>query len=403
MSEILNDSPIWQKLGCTEQNYWSAVEKSIIDSGSKDARLSSFVQKLKDKKPVYIAAIGGSVTEGAGAEEDKDYTKGYASQFVKKLGELYPESEITFNGAGLSGTPALLGILRYEKDIVIPYKKNPDLLIVEFAVNGSGSEQADKYAFEGLIRRVLSVSTDTCVIALYADAKSYKNSQPLIDPVAEYYRIPRISIQNVVENPDFGIEEDKFFWDYVHPHTCGHTFMADCLIKLIQTAVNAKNAAGLEAPSDAFPSKPLCETDISSIIPVLRNNDAVLAGSFNGTDENTQSLKKGGTEFPVNWHHVPGNQNNESLKFSVECRYLLFIYKVQGNWLPQKFGSADVYIDGKKVKTFNGGENSAGAWNNCVNEILFDEEKSSLHTVEVKMVDGDVDKGFTILAMGYVK
>ena len=137
MSENMNELPVWQKLGCTEQNYWSAVEKSIIDSGCNDKRLSSFMQKLKEKKPVYIAAIGGSVTEGAGAEEDKDYTKGYASQFVQKLGALYPETEITFNGAGLSGTPALLGILRYEKDIVIPYNKNPDLLIVEFAVNGS--------------------------------------------------------------------------------------------------------------------------------------------------------------------------------------------------------------------------------------------------------------------------
>ncbi len=397
----MNELPVWQKLGCTEQNYWSAVEKSIIDSGCNDKRLSSFMQKLKEKKPVYIAAIGGSVTEGAGAEEDKDYTKGYASQFVQKLGALYPETEITFNGAGLSGTPALLGILRYEKDIVIPYNKNPDLLIVEFAVNGSGSEQADKYAFEGLIRRVLSTSAETCVVALYADAKSYKNSQPLIDPVAEYYKIPRISIQNVVENPEFGIVEDKFFWDYVHPHTCGHTFMADCLVKLMQIAAGRERCE----ENTSIPAKPLCSTDISSIVPVLRNCDvkSLEAGSFNGTDENTQSLKKGGTEFPANWHHVPGSQNNESLKFSVECRYLLFIYKVHGNWLPQKFGSAEVYIDGKLFKTFNGGENSAGAWNNCVNEILINEEKSSLHTVEVKMADGDADKGFTILAMGYVK
>ncbi|MCR4954481.1 MAG: hypothetical protein K6A43_10455, partial [Treponema sp.] len=124
---------------------------------------------------------------------------------------------------------------------------------------------------------------------------------------------------------------------------------------------------------------------------------------------NSQSLKIGGNEFPDNWHHTKGS---ESFKMTLNCKNLIFVYKHQGNWLSEKepFGKAEVYVDGKKIKahvdgkeedTFNGAKD--GGWNDCVIEVIIDEAVAKEHTVEVKMIPGDEDKGFTILAMGYTK
>lgn len=115
-------------------------------------------------------------------------------------------------------------------------------------------------------------------------------------------------------------------------------------------------------------------------------------------------MKKGGAEFPSNWHHQSGKN---PLKISLECKALIFVYKHQGNWLPQEFGKADVFVDGKLIKTFDGNnydpDGKKTGWNDCVTELLIDEETSAMHTVEVKMALGEEDKGFTVLAIGYSK
>ena len=413
MSCGISDNDGKTNLGCTLEQYEANIQNSLISAGSqayKDDVASSLIAKLKNGEKVYVAALGGSVTEGAGAEEDKVYTKGYAYQFKDMLKAQYPTADIEFAGAGLSGTPPLLGIIRYQKDVVARLNHTPDLLILEFSVNDDGSGAR---AYEGIIRNIIEENPKTTIISLYSDAKTYKNCQGAFDPVAEYYGLPRISIQNAVENPNSGISEEKFFFDYVHPTTAGHTFMAKCLMNVI--SLLDENATQIAASGNkelyTIPDTTKLANCLGTIHPLYSNttdeNVTINAGSFSDIDSNSQSLKIGGTEFPNNWHHKNGS---ESFKITLDCKSLIFVYKHQGSWLEANnpFGKAEVFVDGKKIdsvcdntKTFDG--TKEGGWNDCVQEIIIDEASTGIHTVEVKMAAGDENKGFTILAFGYTK
>ena len=75
-------------LGCTKEQYQKNIENSLISTGTQaymDGVTAGLISKLQNGETVYVAAIGGSVTEGAGAEDDKVYTKGYAYQFKDML------------------------------------------------------------------------------------------------------------------------------------------------------------------------------------------------------------------------------------------------------------------------------------------------------------------------------
>lgn len=411
-------------LGCTQEQYEVNIQNSLISKGSQsylDGVTKNLISKLQNGEKVYVAALGGSVTEGAGAEEDKVYTKGYAYQFMDMLKAQYTKANIQFAGAGLSGTPPLLGVIRFQKDVVARLNHTPDLLILEFSVNDDGSQPGVR-AYEGIIRSVLTENPKTTIISLYSDAKTYKNCQGAFDPIAEHYGLPRISIQNAVENPSSNIDEAKFFFDYVHPTTAGHTFMAKCLMNVISlldenasVKTGTEEATSHETSSDEATSadevtyilpSPKNENCLYELHPLYSNtaaddeNVTITAGNFSDKDSNSQSLKIGGTEFPDNWHHTRGT---EAFKMTLTCKSLIIVYKHQGSWLEAKeaFGKAEVYVDSVKKYTFDG--KKEGGWNDCVQEIIIDEASASTHTVEVKMAAGDENKGFTILAFGYTK
>lgn len=386
--------------------YQQNLENSIISMGN-NYRLKKVVEKLKAGKTVYVAAIGGSVTEGAGpldADGKELWHLGYAYQFSKKLVEKYPKAKIEFFGAGLSGTSSALGVIRYEKDIINQRGQTPDIFVIEFSVN-DGGECTNTRGFERLIRNVLESNSKSAVIPVYAHA-TYQNTQAEMIPVAEFYNLPQISIRNALENKEAKVDlaqKGPFFADYVHPTKEGHNFMADCLMYLLEKADNATLNNEIPVPT-TYKNERAFKNFYAVYSNTKDSNVKIDAGDFCEKDENSQSIKIGGTEFEENWNHKSGKN---VFKIELNCKSFILVYKHQGNWLEQKFGKADVYVDGKKIKTLDGtnldkdGKNTG--WNDCVTEMLIDEEKSANHTIEVRMADGDENKGFTILAFGYSK
>ena len=383
-------------LGISDADYQKILEKSIYSPGN-NYRLKKVIEKMRNGEKVTYAALGGSVTEGAGAANFKD---GYAYQFGKLLREKYtPDGGKNFytDVAGLSGTPSPLGLVRYQSDVVDVLGQNPDILIIEFSVN-DGGECTGTRAFEALIRNALEANPETCVIALYSDAKTYKNVLWAMIPVASFYRIPQVSIQDAIESSGVKVDENKFFDDYVHPKKEGHTIMAECLMYLFEKADAAQLNDAYEIPAETYKNKPL--TNFTRILGD-DENVKITKGGFGSVDANCQSIKKTGkSDFPFNWHHG-AEDGNEPFVMKINCKELLFVYKEQGSWLSEKFGKAQIFVDGQLKMSCDGGK--AGGWNNCVISQLIDEETASEHTVEIKMADGETAKGFTIVAMGYSK
>lgn len=375
--------------------YASMLEKSIIDKGN-NYRIKKFLEKLRSGEQVFVACIGGSVTEGAGPNDFRD---GYAYQFSKKLISTYAPkgaSNLKFDGAGLSGSSSVVGLVRYEQDVVNVLGTEPDLLVIEFAVN-DGADPTKQRAFEELIRRALSAKPDAAVIALYA-AATYPNTQNQMKVVANHYQIPQVSVQNAINYRQNSFEDKKFYTDYVHPTKEGHTIMAECLMNIIDIADKSELDEIFEIPATCKKEKPL-----SGFKQILGDDENVKisAGSFNSTDNQTQSLKKTNKgNFPINWHRKP-DSGSESFKMEVTCSKLIFVHKDFGNW-GVKGGKAEVIVDGIPLSQKLNGFTGSG-WNNCVETIIIDSEETAKHTVEVKMIDEHQDRAFSIIGMGYSK
>lgn len=377
-----------------EKDWYEEMIKDSLVSTGNNARLKKVLEKARSGETVNIATLGGSVTEGAGANT---MSGGYAYQFADAFAETYGTEKgknINFVNAGLGGTPSSLGVIRYQRDVVDELGAEPDLFILEFAVNDYGEVTGGR-AYESLIRDVLSQDNDAAVILVFSVFKSKWNMQADYIPVGNYYDLPMVSIRDAVAVPYLQgkLNDAKFFSDEYHPTTYGHTIMSDCIMHLIDE-VDKEEADEMNAlPETGRKSLDFCKVEM---INEESEGVEIAAGSFTQTDPAVQYFK-GKPSFPENWKHDAA-AGNESFTMKLTCKNLLLNYKTANG---ADFGDAEVYVDGKKVMTLQG--RTAGGWNNSNVVLVIDEDTAAEHTVEVRMAEGHENKAFTILALGYTK
>jgi len=382
--------------GIKDAEYGKILESTIVSTGN-NYRMKRVLERIKKGEKVHIAAIGGSVTEGAGPEK---FTDGYAYQFFRALKAKYAPGDgntLYFNNAGLSGTPSTLGRIRYDSDVVEVSGGNPDMLIVEFAVN-DGGEELYQWGFESIVRDALLANPDTAVIAVYS-AATYGNTSFQKKPISDYYSIPHINMLDVVNDSiKQGLfTKEQYYTDIVHPTIEGHQIMSDALMNLIAKIDSAKIDQKSDIPAKQY------KDGLSGLVRITKDteNVSIKRGGFNSIDPSCQSVKKTNkNNFPYNWYRK-FYSNDEPFEMELTCKKLLLVYKVQGNWMSEKFGKASVYVDGKLAGVYDGGKE--GGWNNCETVLVLNENESKKHKVEVKMASGSEKKGFTIITMGYVK
>ena len=381
-----------------EADYQKMVEKTLVSTGN-NARMKKVLAKIRAGEKVYIAALGGSVTEGAGPAK---FTDGYAYQFFRALKAKYAPGEgknLYLNNAGLSGTGSLLATVRYQHDVV-EVGNTPDLIIIEFAVNDNGDGICQR-AFEALVRQALAANPDCAVLALYS-AATYGNTSLQKKPVADYYSIPQVNMLEVVNESlkNNVFKKEAYYTDIVHPTIEGHEFMCDCLMTLVIILPIIDIYPPVQLPA-AFFKEPNFY-GMKRIYPDNKDSSVKIeAGEFRETDRKCQTLKKTNTsDFPQNWKKkLDAKAENIPFKMELTCKNLIFVYKGQASGDAEKFGKAEVYVDGRKVATYDGGKE--GGWNNCEPHLIIDEKTAAKHTVLVKMAAGSEKLGFTIVTMGY--
>jgi len=403
--EEIEETPV--KLDSPE--YLELQKKSLLWAGNP-ARLQSAFAKARRGEDVTIAFIGGSITQGAGAIPIN--TGCYAYKTFQKLCRLMgkgTDENIHYIKAGVGGTPSELGMLRYERDVLREGAVEPDIVVVEFAVNDLGDETGGE-CFDSLVRKILGAENHPAVILLFAVFASDWNLQERLSPVGTAYDLPMVSVRDAVVEQFYKktgsgrlFGKSQFFYDCYHPTNLGHTVMADCIGYLLQTV------DGMPEQEDSL--------RINQIIPPLggefetvrlydRNSSVpdvfVDCGSFCGQDEDLQAVEMDRNlaptkEFPYNWMHVPG-ENSQQKPFSMEiiCTALLLIYKDSGSG---SFGCAEVTVDGEKILE---ADPHVGGWTHCNPVICFRGRERKKYHVEISMAAKDWDKAFTILGFGYV-
>jgi len=211
------------------------------------------------------------------------------------------------------------------------------------------------------------------------------------DAVSEQFRLSKAE-GNI-------ISKRQFFYDIYHPTNEGHRVMADCLAYLFtETHKSLMNEDEI-----LLDQRPVIGNDFTGTLLLDRKNyiDAgkIEVGGFWGIDTDLQRVEMdadshGTPEFPHNWMHSRAS-GEESFKLTITSKNLILVYKDSGS---SEFGKADIFVDGSLAVTADPHVNN---WTHCNPVILYQNEASSEHQIEIKMVPEDQDKCFTILGFGY--
>jgi len=199
--------------------------------------LPNFFRKLKSYKSAIIGYLGGSITRADNQ---------YRVQSAKFIQSLYPDAKITGINAGVSGTGTDLGACRLYEQLL---KYNPDLVFLEFAVNGAFAE-----GMEGIIRQIwkFNPEIDICLIytltdglgKIYAEGSMPKHIAKL-ELLAEHYAIPSIHLGmeaafmekhgELLWKGDPEAVKDKiiFSTDGVHPLEAGGNLYAEAIARAV--------------------------------------------------------------------------------------------------------------------------------------------------------------------------
>lgn len=386
-------------------DYQAMISKSLVSKGNS-LRLKAAIERAERGEEVTIAYIGGSITQGAGAKPI--HTGCYAYKSYLKFKEMFGQGEgdhIHFIKAGVGGTPSELGMIRYDRDVLKDGVVQPDIVVVEFAVNDEGDETKGT-CYESLVLKILSCENKPAVILLFSVFVNDWNLQDRLSAVGRNYDLPMVSVKDAVVE-QFGltktagnlISKRQFFYDIYHPTNEGHTVMADCLAYLFaESKRNPWNQGDI-----SIHKPPMFGNDFVDVQLLDRSNDQgiarISAGGFIEIDRDLQCVElddrpEPTPQFPHNWMHTVSS-GQESFKMTILSRSLILVYKDSGNG---EFGSAEVFVDGLLVKTANPHENN---WTHCNPIILYRGEICREHDVEIRMAPGYENKSFTILGFGY--
>ena len=358
-------------------DYEKMVDRSLLSVGDM-TRMSNVFQKAQNGEDITVAYIGGSITEGYNAGT----TEFYAKTCTDLLQGYFPDITVTGVNAGISGTPSLLGNLRLERDVL---SADPDIVFVEFAVN-DGQEADYKNAYESLVRTLLTQEKDIAVVLLFTVLDSGYTCQEHMSKIGANYDLPMISVHDSVYEE---IEAGRMTWqdysnDQSHPNAYGHKCITDFVDNYYQNVlpVVAENVGEVskELPDPVFSAKYMNMHYMDSA-----TMDGVELDGFEQYDTHGS--------FHNGWMYR--GTDGGSMKFTVECSVLEMVFKANNS---DKYGTADIYVDGEKVKSVV--SNMSDGWNNPVTAYLIDNDSSAEHTVEIRM-EGGVTQAFFVMAFGY--
>lgn len=360
-----------------EQIYFEMLERSVISTGNNE-RMQNVMEKAGNGEDVTIAYIGGSITQG--------YNAGTTEIFAKLSTDYFRDTfattgKVNYVNAGLSGTPSLLGLIRSERDI---FEAKPDVVFIEFAVN-DGQDNMNKSAFESLLRKALMQEQEPAVVLLFSMTETGYTCQSTMQMIGMNYELPMISVPNAL-NPEF--EAGRMKWadwadDGSHPNKDGQKLYSEFITHYF-------DKVAVEEPSlpYALPEK-MMNLDYTTMKMVDKESVKVLEpGSFHE--------ESGHEAFTKGWMKSTEAVENDSFVFEIECRSLFLVYKEANN---ADYGTADIYIDGEKVYTID--SNTESGWYNPVPVRVYRGTECKNIKVEVRMQEGDEDKSFYLLAIGY--
>jgi lysophospholipase L1-like esterase len=209
-------------------------------------RLRRAFAKARRGEPITLGVIGGSITYGAIASSPEH---GYAARVLAWWRARFPQSKTRLVNAAVSGTGSLYGAFRVQRDLL---DANPDVVIVEFAVNDAWVDGA---AYEGLLRQILACPNAPAVVLLFMLFQNGGGDQKMQSEDGAYYNLPMVSVRDALwpEIAAGQIRWQEYFVDNVHPNDAGHALVARCVTGLLERTDTQEAPQGRD-PLDPLPA-----------------------------------------------------------------------------------------------------------------------------------------------------
>ena len=169
--------------------YREMIARSFLSAGN-NARVQSFLRRARAGEAVTVAFLEGSITQGAGAVplQENCYARVCWEGLRRKYG-----TNIRYIKAGVGGTPSETGLMRSDRDITREGRVQPDLVVVEFAVNDAGDETEGVF-YESLVRHILNGPGRPAVILLFAVFADDWNLKRRLAPIGYRHQLPMVDV-----------------------------------------------------------------------------------------------------------------------------------------------------------------------------------------------------------------
>lgn len=186
-----------------------------------------------NERPCKIAFLGNSVT----AQKE-----GYAHQLARQIDDYFPPTH-EFIFAGIGGIGSLASCFLIE-DFVLRHQ--PDFCFVECTVADIGYATPPQYlkpALEGIIQKLISLSTKICFLHLYSNHSSPERADEVIsvyEEVIDYYKIPSINVREKINSGilDKASQVTDILYDGVHTTNQGALIYSDLILKALISILN---------------------------------------------------------------------------------------------------------------------------------------------------------------------
>jgi lysophospholipase L1-like esterase len=213
----------------------NSVTASFTETPFDTARIYNAMAKARRGEPLTIGVIGGSITAGSLASaEDKRWANIVTNWWRTR----FPSSTVNLVNAGIGATGSDIGTFRIQKDII---QKDPDFVVVEFAVNDAGEDSHYvQEMMEGIVRQLLADTSKTGVMLLLLKMENGGTAQADHKVVGDYYKIPWVSQVDLIDSAVVkdGLTLSQVYGDTpngVHPNDLGMKYIADFIINRLDS------------------------------------------------------------------------------------------------------------------------------------------------------------------------
>ncbi len=348
--------------------------------------LSNFYSKITTQDYVTVTFIGGSVTDGYGSTNAKEY--GWPELVCANL-QMKFGTEVEMRKKSIGGTGSYLSAFKYNTDTAPSVYTQPDLLFIEHAINdnyiGVSYDDAVKYS-ESVVRMAYKYNPEVDIVYVLTfdrktKAEDYEQLRAHRD-VAEKYGLMCIKLADGFYSRLSSPTDDiQYIPDGVHPNDEGYSVYAELVLEKLYSDFPR---TGIAEPKIVKKTLPNAMSDYYKN-PTLIYSNQIDMSNTSGWEFTKAKFSWVGTRFGG---RVKATEKGSKLTLEFEGNHFgLLINRDIG------MGKISVSIDGKEPVIVDGYRTSS----NPSAVPIADGLSNGKHTAVITLIDKTFEIGGLLL------